>query len=92
MSEEKGMAVMSFDAAASIGQYTGDMPTDTSDAQFAHYKGITTDQAIALAEKHHDLEEQNVQLDSQLNRYYDREDVENDENGDEFVEFIVPSD
>jgi hypothetical protein len=40
------------------------MPTDTSEEQFAHYKGITPDQAIALAEKHHDLtnnnEEQNV--------------------------------
>lgn len=72
------------------------MPTDTSEEQFAHYKGITPDQAIALAEKHHDLtnnnEEQNVQLDSQLSRYYSREDVENDENGNEFVEYIVPSD
>ena len=55
MSEEKGLAVMSFDAAASIGQYTGDMPTESSDDHFAQYKGITPDQAIALAEKHNDL-------------------------------------
>lgn len=100
--EEKDMAVMAFDAAASIGQYTGDMPKENPDDQFAQKEGLTTDQAIELAEKRNEaaqkrssIDEQNVQLAAQVSRYYHKEDVEVDadaENGAEYVEYVVPSD
>ena len=50
--ELKGAAVMSFDAAASIGQYTGDFPQEeVVDNTQAQLEGMTPDQAIALIEK-----------------------------------------
>jgi len=76
---------MAFDAAASIGQYTGDLPKENPDDQFAQKEGLTTDQAIELAEKRNDaaqkrgsIDEQNVQLAAQVSRYYHKEDAEID--------------
>ena len=42
----KGSAVNSFDAAASIGQYAGDLPMYEEDAQLKD--GMTPDQAIQV--------------------------------------------
>lgn len=63
---------------------------------------MTTDQAIELAEKRNEaaqkrgsIDEQNVQLAAQVSRYYHKEDVEIDndaENGEQYVEYVVPSD
>jgi hypothetical protein len=63
---------------------------------------LTTDQAIELAEKRNEaaqkrgsIDEQNVQLAAQVSRYYHKEDVELDndaEHGEEYVEYVVPSD
>lgn len=88
-SEEKDMAVMAFDAAASIGQYTGDLPKENPEDQFAQREGLTPDQAIELAEKRNEaaqkrsaIDEQNVQLAAQVSRYYHKEDVEMDKDAE----------
>ena len=47
------------------------------------------------AQKRGSIDEQNVQLAAQVNRYYHKEDVELDndaENGEQYVEYVVPSD
>ena len=50
MTEQKGEASNSFDAAASIGQYTGDIPQHQEEVQ-VQTDNMTTDQAIEIAEK-----------------------------------------
>lgn len=50
--ETKGTASSSFQAAASIGQYTGDIPKVQDAIEVAEQQeGISTDQAIQLAEE-----------------------------------------
>lgn len=55
----KGSASNSFDAAASIGQYTGDIPKQDDDAQ---KDNLTPDQAIQMAEQKQAQREEATEL------------------------------
>ena len=84
-SELKGQAGISFEAAASIGQYTGDFPQEAPDDSQAQLEGMTPDQAIEFIEKTQKKRELQEQSLLQLS---DEEDAADSE----FVEYTVPND